>query len=754
MAGLAKKDKEFWEYIESMDIINLQETWVDEKEWEKLKNRLHKNFIWHARHAKKVKRKGRAKGGMLIGIRKEEFGEGSKFTDEEKEGCICTTLKKEGKTKKIYAIYNTGNLEEGINWLKEIEEKWDEEIIIGGDFNIRTGNLGLFYNEKEGELIKRQSKDKKKPNKEGEKLMETVENKGWFVLNGVKEGDEEGEFTYVGGAGNSVIDYVFINNKGWENVESFKVADRVESDHVPVIVELKEKGNKREKEEEKKKTVISWREEDIAIYRTKLEEWKEQENTNGTVEEEWERLKKAVQEAMVKKVVKVKDTKIGYRKWWDKECTRKKKEVKIKYKRWKKGKEDKKNYIEERKNLRVLCKDKEKKRRKEEEAELRNIKSENEAWTFINRFRKRKVKVENSIEKEEWRRHFRELLEGEDQKIEGEKRQNIEEDQEITQEEIRKAIKKAKKKKAAGADGITNEAWIYGGEVIVEKLGNIFNRVWKGEGVPEDWKKAVIVPLYKKGDKERAANYRGISLLCTAYKIYTEILREKLEKEMERCDCIPEGQAGFRKGRTTMENIYILNHLGQRAIKRKKRLYVTFVDLKAAFDTVCREKLWEVMEEAGIGKFLIERIKELYTETKSCVRVGEEKTEDFWTKKGVRQGCLLSPALFNIYIANLEEKLKERNIGGIKIGNVRTWSLAYADDMALLAEGREAMIDMLETMRRFFRKRELILSTEKTKVMVFGRKGREKVEKWSWEGKEMEEVKDFKYLGFTFERNG
>ena len=97
--------------------------------------------------------------------------------------------------------------------------------------------------------------------------------------------------------------------------------------------------------------------------------------------------------------------------------------------------------------------------------------------------------------------------------------------------------------------------------------------------------------------------------------------------------------------------------------------------------------------------------------------------------KGVRQGCLLSPALFNIYIAGLEEDLKERNIGGTKVGKIRIWSLAYADDMALVAENREALIDMMATMRRFFKERESVLSTEKTKVMVFGRKGREKLEK-------------------------
>lgn len=132
------------------------------------------------------------------------------------------------------------------------------------------------------------------------------------------------------------------------------------------------------------------------------------------------------------------------------------------------------------------------------------------------------------------------------------------------------------------------------------------------------------------------------------------------------------------------------------------------MDLKAAFDTVRREKFWRVMEEAEISGYLIERIKELYEETRSCVRTEDGNTEDFWTTKGVRQGCLLSSALFNLYIAGLKKELEERNIGEVKIGNRRIWSLAYADDMVLLAEGREALTDMIGTMRKFFKKREHI----------------------------------------------
>ena len=100
----------------------------------------------------------------------------------------------------------------------------------------------------------------------------------------------------------------------------------------------------------------------------------------------------------------------------------------------------------------------------------------------------------------------------------------------------------------------------------------------------------MIVPLFKKGDKEKVKNYRGISLLSTAYKIYTEIIRNRLEKEMKENECLPEEQAGLRRKRSTMDSIYILDHIVQRKLEEGERIYAVFVDLKAAFDTVNRRK--------------------------------------------------------------------------------------------------------------------------------------------------------------------
>ena len=93
-------------------------------------------------------------------------------------------------------------------------------------------------------------------------------------------------------------------------------------------------------------------------------------------------------------------------------------------------------------------------------------------------------------------------------------------------------------------------------------------------------------------------------------------------------------------------------------------------------------------------------------------------------------------------------------MGGVKIGSDRLWSLAYADDIVLIAENREALIDMIGTFRKILKNRKMILSEEKTKIVVFNRNGKSKKERWFWEGKELEEIKAFKYLGFAFSNTG
>lgn len=101
-------------------------------------------------------------------------------------------------------------------------------------------------------------------------------------------------------------------------------------------------------------------------------------------------------------------------------------------------------------------------------------------------------------------------------------------EKDISIEEIRGAIGKLRDGKAVGIDEIPNEAWKYGEERIEEWLWGFCKKVWEGEGWPEKWKERVIVPIIKKGDGEVVEDYRGVTLMATAYKVYAAVLAERL----------------------------------------------------------------------------------------------------------------------------------------------------------------------------------------------------------------------------------
>jgi hypothetical protein len=184
-------------------------------------------------------------------------------------------------------------------------------------------------------------------------------------------------------------------------------------------------------------------------------------------------------------------------------------------------------------------------------------------------------------------------------------------------------------------------------------------------------------------------------------------------------------------------------------------LYACFADLRAAFDRVNREKLMEKLRRMGINETLTRRVEELYEETRNVVRTRRDVSREFWTVRGLRQGCPLSPTLFNVYVAGLEEELRKGQVGGIVIGDRKVWSLAYADDIVLIANREEELKGMLRRFKTFLGGVELELSTEKTKIMVFEkRRNKRRQRVWRWGDQEIEEVDEMRYLGYILQKNG
>ncbi|KAL7296575.1 hypothetical protein TKK_0010006 [Trichogramma kaykai] len=489
------------------------------------KRKLDSGFMCWNFAARREKKKGRASGGILIGIRKEWIGGKECEAREVSKGVVKVSIREEMQ---VYAIYNQGNLREVLEYFEKQEEVVKGKVLIGGDFNMRIGEGGK-RGFKEGEERKRNSKDKKVSN-EGKFMLEVIGRKGWRILNGNAGRDEEGEYTYTGGRGASVIDYVIVNEEAWWDVTDFAIGERTESDHQSLEVVLCSEESYVKKKEERKvvKVVSSWNEEDIVKFQDNIEEEMKQRTedrwTSGSVESNWEEIKDIVNKSVVKKEIAVKKWRVGHRKWWDRECGREKRKVKSMYLAWRQERGSKENYLEQKRKSRRLCMEKEKSSKEREEAALRSLKNEEQIWKFLGR-RKGRTKIECNIKSSEWRRSFMDLLEGTEECQKGEKRKKVQDEGEkIGEEELKKIIDKLKKRKAPGVDGIQNEAWSNAG-MLRKKLKNLLDGIWKGEEIPEDWKTAIIVPLCKKGDVDNPSNYRGISLLPTAYKIYTEVIR-------------------------------------------------------------------------------------------------------------------------------------------------------------------------------------------------------------------------------------
>ena len=315
---------------------------------------------------------------------------------------------------------NAEKIENSIKVWEEVDYLDEGMLVVGRDFKIRIGREGSLISArtKQGEREKRASKDLV-TNNGSAGLVDFISKKGWSIANGNFKGDEAGEFTFIGGKVSTVIDYIIINEKTREKVVTFKVEDRIESDHAPICLEIKlevvnnEKSN-RDKQERKSKQVFSWNEEDIAVFRAQTEEM-EDEQTDDPVEKRWKEAKEMVEKAAVKKEIKQRKWRIGEKKWWHRNCSMKKREVKA-YRDWKQGKDTKEKYLTGRREWKVMCRSKEQERREMEMEQIRNIKNENEIWKRLNLSSKKKVKVENKISKKEWKDHFRSLLEGSDER--------------------------------------------------------------------------------------------------------------------------------------------------------------------------------------------------------------------------------------------------------------------------------------------------------------------------------------------------
>lgn len=213
----------------------------------------------------------------------------------------------------------------------------------------------------------------------------------------------------------------------------------------------------------------------------------------------------------------------------------------------------------------------------------------------------------------------------------------------ISEAELEKALQNTRLGKSPGPDGILPEILVHGGVRLRVFLFAIITLFWNTESVPSDLTDPNITILFKKGDRSLCGNYRGISLLSVVGKVFADILLQRLKNIAERI--YPQSQSGYRDGRSTIDGIFTLRQLMEKAREQRQNMYIVFDDFKKAFDTVNRDMLFQILGKIGCPSKFVRLIKKLHENVHARLIVDGSLTDPFEYNSGVKQGCKLALTL-------------------------------------------------------------------------------------------------------------
>ena len=270
-------------------------------------------------------------------------------------------------------------------------------------------------------------------------------------------------------------------------------------------------------------------------------------------------------------------------------------------------------------------------------------------------------------------------------------------------------------------------------------LHSISNQIWKAQQWPQDWKRSVFIPIPKKGNAKECSNYHTIALISHASKAMLKILQARLQQYVNRE--LSDVQAEFRRDRGTRDQIANIWWIIKKAREFQKNIYFCFIDYAKTFDRMDHNKLWEILQDMGIPDHLTCLLRNLFAGKEATVRTGHGTTDWFQIGKGIHQGYILSPCLFNLCAKHIMQNpgLDEAQ-AGIKTARRNINNLRYADDTTLMAESEEELKlkSLLMKVKEESEKVGLKLNIQKTKIMASG-----PITSWEIDGETVETVSDF-----------
>lgn len=323
--------------------------------------------------------------------------------------------------------------------------------------------------------------------------------------------------------------------------------------------------------------------------------------------------------------------------------------------------------------------------------------------------------------------------------------------------EIYEVIKSLKKNKAYGSDRIPAEIY----QLITSNppdesqptssFARVCWRLWEGMWltgtVPDSWHSAVIVSIPKQGDLTLPDNYRGIALIDVGLKIFSKMIIRRMSAALEKRNFFIRHQAGFRAKEECIAQVIALRTLVQLRAGQSLPTYACFIDLKKAYDTVPIESLLAKLRFAGVAGPSLSWLTYLYHNSYASARAGPQVSSQFPIQRGVRQGCPMSPTLFNIFINDI---LVGTTPYGATYGNSQISGLLFADDLVLVANTPAALQHSLDAVSKWATYHEMSFGLSKCGVIRFSPTPVPRLRTFRLLGEPVPVVKQYTYLGVIF----
>ena len=271
----------------------------------------------------------------------------------------------------------------------------------------------------------------------------------------------------------------------------------------------------------------------------------------------------------------------------------------------------------------------------------------------------------------------------------------------VEPKEVNAQLNRLPTQSAPGPDGIPYYIWKYteGGETL---LSMIFSICLLNKKTPESWKKSITILIHKKGDKNQPENWRPISLQPTIYKIYAAILARRLAGWAILNNKISRAQKGFLPYEGCIEHSFMLRSVLEDSKRRRKNARIVWLDLKNAFGSVPHNTIWDMIRRLDIPTNFQATCEEIYSNATEKIQTKGGLTNDIQITRGIKQGCPLSPLLFNLVLEGIIPLLEETNKGGYRFtGGATVQVLAYADDLCIFGHTKEDIQQKLDKLHKF-----------------------------------------------------